>query len=238
MACHRSGENSPVSRIRTFHDRFPYLGPIVWMSTVEYYAIQVIVAFDWITPYSLLRNPISDLGNTHCGIYAHRQVCSPLHGLMNAAFIVLGVLMIVGAPLIYLEFRERFSATLGFGCMAIAGLGTVLVGLAPENVNITLHKIGASGPFLVGNVGLIILSWALDLPRHMRLYTRVSGIVALVALVLLVLGAYLGLGEGGMERLTAYPQTFWLIIFGTYISRDHYTKRLARSAAAPITHRA
>lgn len=218
-----------MSRIRTFHDSFPWVGPLVWMLTVEYYAIQVVVARNWATPYSLLRNPISDLGNTHCGTYAHRYVCSPLHSLMNLALIVLGALMIAGAPLIYLEFRERFSAALGFGCMAIAGAGTILVGLAPENVNITLHKLGASGPFLVGNIGLIILSSALDLPRHIRLYTRLSGIVALAALLLFVTRVYLGLGEGGIERLTAYPQTFWLIVFGIYISRDHYNKRRARS---------
>jgi hypothetical protein len=29
---------------------------------------------------------------------------------------------------------------------------------------------------------------------------------------------YLGLGEGGMERIVAYPQTLWLIFFGTYLS--------------------
>ena len=34
----------------------------------------------------------------------------------------------------------------------------------------------------------------------------------------------LGLGFGGMERLVSYPQTLWLIVFGTYITRSHYAR--------------
>jgi hypothetical membrane protein len=96
---------------------------------------------------------------------------------------------------------------IGFSCMGIAGLGTILVGAFPENVDDTVHVIGAAGPFLVGNAGLVVMSYALPLPRTMRLYTLISGAIGLVGLAFLAAGAYLGLGRGGMERVTAYPQT-------------------------------
>ena len=87
---------------------------------------------------------------------------------MNFAFVALGLLMAAGAPLIHQEFRERRLAVLGFCGMAIAGLGTVFVGVFPENVNNTLHVIGAAGPFLVGNVALIILSCTLTMSMRVR----------------------------------------------------------------------
>lgn len=220
--------------IRTFTNRFPLVGPIVWILAIEYYAMQVVVAEAWPAPhtYSIWRNAISDLGATSCGVYSERFVCSPKHGLMNAAFIILGAVMITGSLLIYQEFRHRKRASIGFVFMAVAGLGSAVVGLSPENVNLPVHAIGAAGPFLLGNIALLIFSSRLDLPPPARRYTLISGIVGLTALVLFIAGsslgltwAYLGLGEGGMERLTSYPQTFWLIFFGIYMSRNHYMKR-------------
>lgn len=212
-------------RLKSFTDRYPYLGPLIWFATVEYFVIQYFVAASWPIPYSLLRNPISDLGNTNCGVYEGRHVCSPQHELMNFAFVALGVLMAAGAPLIGQEFRERRLAVVGFGGMALAGVGTVLVGLSPENVNHTLHVLGAAGPFFVGNVALIVLSCTLVMPMSVRVLSGTAGGVGLVGVFLFVLGVDLGLGQGGMERVAAYPQTIWLIIFGMYMSRNHYAKR-------------
>ncbi len=109
--------------------------------------------------------------------------------------------------------------------MAMAGLGTVLVGLFPENTIAALHEIGAALPFFIGNLGIVILGITLGLPKGMRFYSLATGIVALIALGLFFSGTYLGLGVGGMERLTAYPQTIWLIVFGLYMSRKHFSKK-------------
>jgi hypothetical membrane protein len=147
---------------------------------------------------------------------------------MNLAFVALGLLMVAGAPLVHQEFRERRLAVLGFAGMAIAGLGTVLVGLFPEDVNHTLHVIGAAGPFLVGNVALIILSCTLTMSMSVRASTGIVGGIGLVGLLLFAVGVDLGLGQGGMERVAAYPQTIWLIIFGLYMSTSHYRKRRRR----------
>ncbi len=61
--------------IKTFTDRYPFVGPLIWMLSIQYYIIQVVVAMAWTSPYSLLRNTISDLGNTACGSYGGRFVC-------------------------------------------------------------------------------------------------------------------------------------------------------------------
>jgi len=211
--------------ISTFHDRYPLIGPAFWIASVQYFAVQLAVALAWSRAYSLRFNTISDLGNTACGIYSGRDVCSPLHNLMNASFVALGCTMIAGAPLIYQEFRQGKAAITGFTFMAIAGFGTILVGLFPENTVVALHSIGASLPFFIGNLGMIILGVSLDIPKNLKVYTILSGAVALVALGFFFSKHFLDLGEGGMERLTAYPQTLWLIVFGLYMGRNHFRKQ-------------
>lgn len=210
--------------IVTFNDRYPLVGPAFWMASVQYFIVQLAVALRFKPAYSLTQNTISDLGNTVCGIYGGASVCSPLRLLMNASFVVLGCTMIAGSMLIYREFREGRAAIVGFTFMAFAGFGTLLVGLFPENTIGALHTIGAALPFFIGNVGIVILGATLSIPKNLRAYTIASGILSLAALALLTTHRYHGLGNGGMERLTAYPKTIWLIVFGIYMSRKHYRR--------------
>ncbi len=218
----------PSERIETFTDRFPLVGPIFWLVSLQFFITQLIVGMSWATHYSLTNNTISDLGNTACGIYDGRYVCSPLHALMNASFIVLGSTMIIGSLLIYYEFRKSAGSAIGFGAMGLSGLGTILVGIFAENTISSLHEFGAALPFVVGNLALIILGLSLDLPRLFRWYTLVSGVVSLAAFGLFISHNYAGIGLGGMERLTAHPQTIWLILFGVYMSRRHYRQIMAK----------
>ncbi|HSX44852.1 MAG TPA: DUF998 domain-containing protein [Candidatus Saccharimonadales bacterium] len=214
----------PSALINTFTDRYPLIGPMVWAISIQYYIVQVIVARAWQMVYSLSQNTISDLGNTVCGPYANRFVCSPQHNLMNASFITLGITMAAGATLIYQEFKTSRASLVGFSFMAIAGFGTSLVGLFPENTVTGLHVLGAALPFFIGNLGMVILGVVLDVPKSLRYYTIASGAISLLALGFFVTHNYLGLGQGGLERVVAYPQTMWLIVFGVYISSNHLRK--------------
>jgi hypothetical membrane protein len=211
-------------KVKTFNDKYPLVGPTMWIMTVEYFIIQIIVAAKWKVSYSLSSNTISDLGNTSCGLFNHRYVCSPLHNLMNGALIGLGVFMMIGSILIYQEFKETKLASVGFSFLFLGGIGTVLVGIFPENTISALHIIGASLPFLIGNVGLVVLGISLTLPSSLRIFTLVVGLISLIAFFCYINNFYLGLGDGGMERVVAYPQTIWLIIFGLYISKNHYSR--------------
>ena len=222
-------------RVAEFTDRFPLLGPLVWALSIQYFVAQAVVAHAWHTPFSLRHNVISDLGNTACGLYVQRYVCSPQHGLMNASFVLLGLTMAIGSLLVYQEFTRSRVSRVGFLLMASGGIGTVLVGLFPENTLKSLHGLGAALTFGLGNLSLVVLAVAL---RHVRfsfrVYTFISGIVALVAFVLFIAHQYLGLDQGGMERLVSYPQTLWLTLFGLYMSA---TRLRARQAQKPLPNK-
>ena len=212
-------------KIETFTDRFPLIGPAFWIASIQYFIAMFVAAVSWPTHYSVLQNTISDLGNTSCGLYSGRYVCSPDYIWMNASFVVLGLTMFIGSALIYHEFRKTMGSTIGFSFMGLAGIGTLLVGLYPENTVGNIHVIGAALPFVLGNIALIVLGLSLDISRFLRSYTTLSGVISLIALVLFITNHYIGLGPGGMERLTANLQTIWLIVFGVYMSRSHFRRR-------------
>ena len=212
-----SAENAS-KRFRALGDRYPQLGPLLYISSFQYFFIQFVVSLRWSPPYSLKRDTISDLGNTACGRFNGRYICSPLHTLMNVSFVVLGVTMVAGSVLVWRGLSSARARSLGFAFMGIGGIGVVLVGLFPENSVSALHGIGSALPFLIGNVGVLMLGFSLKLPVVLRLLTLITGAVALTALVFYASTHYLGLGEGGIERLVAYPQTIWLVAFGAYLS--------------------
>ena len=211
-----------VKRIRTFTLRHPLIGPTFWVLSVQYFLTQLFVASAWPIRFDYRLHAISDLGNTACGEYAERLVCSPEHAWMNASFVVLGVTIIIGSALLYQGFKRTAGSLVGFYFMSLAGLGTIFVGLFPENTISSLHTIGAFLPFVFGNLSMVVLGLSLDIPRNLKWFTVGFGLVALAALALFVTGNYLGLGLGGMERIVAYPQTVWLIVFGVYVSAHQY----------------
>lgn len=207
-----------MATVRYAQDRT--VGAVLWILSVQYYIVQIAVAGFWAqnNGYSWAHNTISDLANTHCGLYGDRFVCSPLHTAMNISFVVIGITMMSGAYFLQKQLVRHGNAKFGFVCMAIAGVGTTIVGLFPENTVSTLHIIGAALPFVLGNLGMIIIGLSLtQLPSILRTYTVLSGALGLLALVLFQANIYIGLGEGGVERFVSYPQSVWMIVFGMYL---------------------
>jgi hypothetical membrane protein len=72
-----------MQRIHRFAARHPLVGPIMWLSGIQFFIVQFVAASGWKTPpYSWWLNAISDLGATGCGLFDDdRLVCSPLHGI-------------------------------------------------------------------------------------------------------------------------------------------------------------
>lgn len=216
------------NRVGKLHDDYPFLGPVVFISSALYFYAQIFVA--WVfnpshAPYNVVSNTISDLGNTVCGPYGREYVCSPRHPYMNVAFMFLGIVMAGGSMLLYNEFKDRGGAEqnaafTGFLFMGIAGIGAMFVGIFPENTIGTMHKIGAALAIGLGNLGILILGAVLSrLPEAMRRYMLVFSTISLTALVLFACHKYFGIGAGTMERIAAYPETIWLITFGLYVWR-------------------
>jgi len=203
-------------------------GAALWLvGSLQFVLVMAVVQLAWTghPAYSLSSNVISDLGNTQCGPWPHassHDVCSPWHDVLDASVVVLGAVLILGAVLVRTGFPPRRSSTVGLAMVSLAGLGAIGVGLAPENVNLTVHSIAALDAFVVGNLALGALGVAMLRDTRwdgLRAYSLLSGLVGLVATALFVSQVYVGLGEGGMERLAVAPLLLWLIVAPVHLLR-------------------
>ena len=200
-------------------------GTALLLGPVQYALAQVVAAWAWPTRYRWSANSISDLGNTACGGFsvphgATSYVCSPWHAVMNASFVVSGLLLIVGVLLLRPWWPAGRTAAAGCVLLLAAGVGRMLTGLVPENTNLSLHLLGAANiPLAALGVVLVSQGWRAT-HRSLALVGLILGGLGLAASVLLTAAQavgpalLLGLGAGGMERVGSYTSSIWQLVVG------------------------
>jgi hypothetical membrane protein len=191
-------------------------GGALWIGCLQFFAAEAIAAAGFAGSYSYRRNYISDLGAVSCG-----ETCSPLHALMNASFVLQGVLIFVGAVVVWPLLARGALSQLALGLVAASGLGVALVGLAPEDFAPGWHYLGAAENLLFCNAGAALLGVALlregSAPRVVGLFSLVFGLIGLTGLVGLAAGHDFGRGLGGVERLAAHPFPVWIAGMGAWL---------------------
>ncbi|HTS14132.1 MAG TPA: DUF998 domain-containing protein [Candidatus Sulfotelmatobacter sp.] len=208
----RGGTSPSIDRIR--------LGAASWLATPLFFAGQIVAQAAWKgSHYSILSNAISDLGVTACGnvtiVGSTAYYCSPLHAVMNGAFLVTGACLVAGAFLTWGWWQPgRRSLRAGIAMVAIAGAGKALVGFEPIDVNAALHVVGSIGMPL-GNIGLVLV--AVGLRGHasrLAWFSLVSGVIGSMAFAL-----FLGTNNlaGLWERVASYPVVVWCVVAGLWI---------------------
>jgi hypothetical membrane protein len=208
---------SPTGRRRQIGATLLVLG------TVQFLVMHLIVQSAWTAPrYSLWNNYISDLGAVHCAPILGNDVCSPLHAGMNAAFIVQGALLTAGIILTTGAWSTRGRSRIWRTMVAITGISWIVVGLVPEDVNLTGHSIGALPIFILGNAALIAAGTSRSTRNRpaVRVTALLLGIIGLLGFVLTALAtANPGgpIGIGGAERITVFPLQVWALIAGLSI---------------------
>lgn len=192
---------------------------------LQYLLAEKITALGWQAPvYRYSQNYISDLGIALCGATADgREICSPLHAVMNLGFAIEGVLFFIACWLLHSLFsgalRGVFLAT---GLIhAVGGVMIALFHSGGASSGITLHQAGAVMAIAGGNLCLISAGWIL---RHRRIYGSLSllaGIFGLVSMALINSGYF---PIGLIERASVYPITCWQILTGFYLLAGFYLR--------------
>ncbi len=207
-----------VGKVAKFSINHPFVGPLLWIASLQYYVAQILVATAWPQPYSWKNNYISDLGNTVCGTFEGVYTCSPLYVLMNLSFVLFGLTIIFGALLLKVQLAKNKGSHIAYMLMILSGIGTVMVGVFPENSISLLHIAGAFLALVIGNISVVLIGmFSHGVHRSIRAYSVLSGVVCWIAFGLFYTENYLGLGRGGMERVVSYPFTLWMAVFGAYI---------------------
>ena len=233
----------PEPRLGPLVHRSVHHGAALWLlASVQFLVAMALVQLAWTghPGYSLTRDVISDLGNTRCGPWpdvTSNDICSPWHVVFDASSVAFGLLVILGALLVRTGFPLRRSSTVGLWMIALAGVGSVGVGLAPENVNLTAHSVSATAVFVFANLGLVVLGVAMFRDTRWsgyRAYTVFSGLIGLIATVLFVRGIHTGLGVGGLERLIVAPLLLWSIVAPIHLLRiPQFARRTIPAAHSP-----
>lgn len=148
--------------------------------------------------YSISKNMISDLG------------VGSTAGLFNSSIILLGLLIILSAISFHSFHKNKIFTIL----MILTGTGAMGVGFFPETIR-PYHEIFAGITFICGGLSEMLSFVLIRFP--MSVAVIFLGGLTLGSLVLFVLGAHLGLGPGGMERMIVYPVILWGASFGGYL---------------------
>jgi hypothetical protein len=235
-----------------------YFGAWAKLSVLQYFVAESAVIAAWAgpEPYDRRTGYISDLGAIHCGIHEGRGVCSPLHAVMNASFVVQGLGMLVGALFLssaLLCVAARPGVRLAFGpghrvpwftalaarvLTFLAGTGTIIVGLVPEDLGwFAVHLTGAVLYFAAGAFALLVLGrlWLRQTP--LSWFILACGAVSFGALVIGGVTRMAVPEPGTLERFMGYPITIGLATVGLVIAQRVRQELKARKAARPSAAR-
>ena len=174
------------------------------------FLICLIVAEALYPGYNISTNTISDLGatcNPSCIIH------HPSSTIFNSSVILLGVLAFVGSYFVY-----RNGYILCAILMMIGSAGAIGVGVFPETFG-PLHLLVSGITFLFTGLSATVSYKISKFP--MSFFSLILGLVTLCTLVIyssaIFFGfGYLGLGQGGLERVMAYAAIIWVIGIGAH----------------------
>ncbi len=163
-------------------------------------SIQFLVAItiaEMLNPgYDVLRRPVSDLGVGNFPI------------IFTMSIILYGIAGIIASFFIYKLVRDsHFSLAL-----VIASFGTCFIGIFNESFG-PLHIFSSGISLTFGAIATLIFSRHLS--RPFSYYSVFTGLLSLAGLLLYVTGVYLGIGNGGMERIAIYPLIIWAGVVGS-----------------------
>ncbi|MFD0359873.1 DUF998 domain-containing protein [Nocardia sp. GCM10030253] len=201
---------------------------VAWTLVFAYLLAELVTATAWKTPYSFRHDTISDLGITTCT----PNVCSPLHLVMNATFVALGLLTILGA----IGFRDYIPhGPRQWSIVALAviiGLSTAATGVFPSNDGIVVHGLAVMPAFVSRHIVLILLAiWLWKQRRLVAIWSAFCASTGLTGTVLLTIGLQVGI----TERLVFYPLPTWMAVTGAAIVLAPVRDAVRRRGQSPFT---
>jgi hypothetical membrane protein len=184
-------------------------GGLAWLLTLQFFVAETIAQLRFGDVYSRADDVISGLGASY----------SPAAGLMNASFVLQGVLIAAGALLLR-PALPRAAGRLAVALLTIAAVGVVVVGIVPLDADGTVHAVGAVAYLAGSSLGLLALAHALR-PRSELVGSVVAvlGLLCTAASIFFFAGITRFLGEGGTERVAAYALPLALAVAGVALWR-------------------
>jgi len=150
--------------------------------------------------YSPSENYISDLG-----LWEHDSAF-----IFNPSIALFGVITIAGS---YIVLKSTDWRTLPF-LLIISGIGMICVAVFNEDVE-GVHWTVSAIAFGFAMLAAISSYWYM--PPAIGAFGLALGALSMLATGLFMTDTYLGIGQGGMERMILYPVLGWMLVFSGYL---------------------
>jgi len=210
----------------TVTSRYLRIGGILAIIAAAQWIIGVFIAQAYYPNYSITLNDPSDLGATcHNAIMPTPGSCAifqPSSIIWNTVLSLLGILTMASAYMIYRGLGNRLFSTL----VGLFGLGALVSGVVPENVDLTTHGLGALVSFVAGAIAAVtVYRVKLEAPPYFRYLSILFGAISLAGLAIMLSVSFATLessaiGHGGDERIIVYPLLVWEIVLGISLIRN------------------
>ncbi|MWJ12010.1 DUF998 domain-containing protein [Clavibacter michiganensis] len=205
-------------------DSVPAAAGIAWIAAAVVYVGTEAIAASAFPGYSYSANYISDLGVPDVAVFQGRAIDSPLSALMNAGFILQGVLYLVAAVIATRALRAGPRRAF-LALAAVHAVGITVVGLIHGSASSAasgigwMHVVGAGMAIIAANAASIVAglgSGRVGAARAFRVASVALGAVGLIALALLqTLGG--SDVDGVWERGSVYTVTAWELMAGVTV---------------------
>lgn len=207
---------SKLHRFRSDLDWQQRVGALFWMLGIQYYISEWYAGRAYRPHYNYLTDYMSVLGKIVCD----SAVCSPRHQLMNASFIVEGLIFFLGMILLRNRLPRNAAARFGEVYVCISNLSLFGLGIFTEE-RIRVHKFFAICHIVLGALGMLMMSAGyMNRARRkvLAILLHINGLAVLGSIALLMATGYFSsIPEGLIERVSAYSVTDWMIIMGFVI---------------------
>ncbi len=181
-------------------------GYLIFIAGLQWF-IGLLAAESWTPDYSNRIDYVSELGIWEMAT------------LYNASIFLLGVLLTIGAYLLYQEGKARLFTIM----IAVTGIGAIGLGIFPGYAQ-PMHSIATLVAIIAGIFSAIT---SFQLQKKPVYYISLTlGLIALFSVIIFFpyLGlptgsteTFLGMAKGSMERWAIYPILAWAISFGSYL---------------------
>ena len=202
---------------------------ICWILAAVVYLLAEAVAASAFPGYSYGMNYISDLGVPDIEMLGSRPIDSPLHMVINIAFVVHGLLFALAALCVargpWATWRLPFI-TFAF----VHALGMVMIAVVnggQHNNDLGLawfHLLGAFFAFFGGHLAAIVIGFSLLRNRRtsfMGFLSVVIGAIGILGIVMLQIDARVIPGtllpDGVWERIGMYSIVVWEVFFAVVL---------------------
>lgn len=146
---------------------------------------------------------------------------SPIDGLMNSGFIVLGVLLIIGFHM-GLSSRIKKWKAIEYALTFVTALGLFII--AAIHAGNPIHQIGALMAIVGGGVLLMTAAFALDTSKSYKIASFSLGLIAILFLVVMIIfmgNPDLEIIEAVPERISVYALILWSFLTGVYLIKNN-----------------